>query len=50
MIVKDQGNRITPSNVVTMDSGNWLVGDGRKNHAMIKPENKIFDAKYKAFH
>jgi len=50
MVVKDQGNCITPSHGAFVDSGNWLVGDGAKNHAMINHENKVFDAKCKVFH
>eukprot|EP00592_Proboscia_alata_P016797 CAMPEP_0194397768 /NCGR_PEP_ID=MMETSP0174-20130528/125728_1 /TAXON_ID=216777 /ORGANISM="Proboscia alata, Strain PI-D3" /LENGTH=111 /DNA_ID=CAMNT_0039193983 /DNA_START=552 /DNA_END=887 /DNA_ORIENTATION=- len=51
MVVKDQGNCITPSSHgAFVDSGNWLIGDGAKNNAMINHENKVFDAKCKVFH
>jgi heat shock protein 5 len=45
IIANDQGNRITPSYVAFLDSGNRLVGDAAKNQATINPENTIFDVK-----
>jgi heat shock protein 5 len=45
IIANDQGNRITPSYVAFMDSGERLVGDAAKNQATINPENTVFDVK-----
>merc|ERR1712038_644175 len=45
IIANDQGNRITPSYVAFLDSGDRLVGDAAKNQATINPENTIFDVK-----
>ena len=45
IIANDQGNRITPSYVAFMDSGERLVGDAAKNQATINPEKTIFDVK-----
>jgi heat shock protein 5 len=45
IMANDQGNRITPSYVAFMESGERLVGDAAKNQATINPENTIFDVK-----
>ena len=45
IIANDQGNRITPSYVAFMSSGERLVGDAAKNQATINPENTVFDVK-----
>lgn len=45
IIANDQGNRITPSYVTFMESGERLVGDAAKNQATINPENTIFGVK-----
>jgi len=45
IIANDQGNRITPSYVAFLDSGDRLVGDAAKNQATINPENTVFDVK-----
>ena len=45
IIANDQGNRITPSYVAFMDSGERLVGDAAKNQATINPANTVFDVK-----
>jgi len=45
IIANDQGNRITPSYVAFMASGERLVGDAAKNQATINPENTVFDVK-----
>lgn len=45
IIANDQGNRITPSYVAFLESGNRLVGDAAKNQATINPENTVFDVK-----
>ncbi len=45
IIANDQGNRITPSYVAFMESGERLVGDAAKNQATINPENTVFDVK-----
>jgi len=45
IIANDQGNRITPSYVAFMDTGDRLVGDAAKNQATINPENTVFDVK-----
>jgi len=45
IIANDQGNRITPSYVAFLDSGERLVGDAAKNQATINPENTVFDVK-----
>eukprot|EP00977_Amphora_coffeiformis_P003986 scaffold795_cov187-Amphora_coffeaeformis.AAC.27 len=45
IIANDQGNRITPSYVAFMDSGDRLVGDAAKNQATINPEKTVFDVK-----
>lgn len=45
IIANDQGNRITPSYVAFMDSGDRLVGDAAKNQATINPESTVFDVK-----
>uniref|UniRef100_A0A7S2RAJ3 Uncharacterized protein n=1 Tax=Eucampia antarctica TaxID=49252 RepID=A0A7S2RAJ3_9STRA len=45
IIANDQGNRITPSYVAFVDSGDRLVGDAAKNQATINPENTVFDVK-----
>lgn len=45
IIANDQGNRITPSYVAFMDSGERLVGDAAKNQATINPSNTVFDVK-----
>lgn len=45
IIANDQGNRITPSYVAFLDSGERLVGDAAKNQATINPEKTIFDVK-----
>eukprot|EP00549_Striatella_unipunctata_P019151 CAMPEP_0118691372 /NCGR_PEP_ID=MMETSP0800-20121206/10644_1 /TAXON_ID=210618 ORGANISM="Striatella unipunctata, Strain CCMP2910" /NCGR_SAMPLE_ID=MMETSP0800 /ASSEMBLY_ACC=CAM_ASM_000638 /LENGTH=655 /DNA_ID=CAMNT_0006589145 /DNA_START=41 /DNA_END=2008 /DNA_ORIENTATION=+ len=45
IIANDQGNRITPSYVAFVDSGERLVGDAAKNQATINPENTVFDVK-----
>jgi len=45
IIANDQGNRITPSYVAWLDSGDRLSGDAAKNQATINPENTVFDVK-----
>jgi endoplasmic reticulum chaperone BiP len=45
IIANDQGNRITPSYVAFLDSGERLVGDAAKNQATINPEKTVFDVK-----
>jgi heat shock protein 5 len=45
IIANDQGNRITPSYVAFLESGERLVGDAAKNQATINPENTVFDVK-----
>merc|ERR1712176_1230158 len=45
IIANDQGNRITPSYVAFLESGERLVGDAAKNQATINPEKTIFDVK-----
>ena len=45
IIANDQGNRITPSYVAFMESGERLVGDAAKNQATINPEKTVFDVK-----
>ena len=45
LIANDRSNRITPSYVAFLDSGNHLVGDAAKNQATINPENTVFDVK-----
>lgn len=45
IIPNDQGNRITPSYVAFLDTGERLVGDAAKNQAIINPKNTIFDVK-----
>eukprot|EP00566_Odontella_aurita_P036169 CAMPEP_0113599190 /NCGR_PEP_ID=MMETSP0015_2-20120614/42001_1 /TAXON_ID=2838 /ORGANISM="Odontella" /LENGTH=89 /DNA_ID=CAMNT_0000507283 /DNA_START=215 /DNA_END=480 /DNA_ORIENTATION=+ /assembly_acc=CAM_ASM_000160 len=37
IIANDQGNRITPSYVAWLDSGERLAGDAAKNQATINP-------------
>jgi len=45
IIANDQGNRITPSYVAFLESGERLVGDAAKNQATINPSNTVFDVK-----
>jgi heat shock protein 5 len=45
IIANDQGNRITPSYVAFMESGERLTGDAAKNQATVNPESTVFDVK-----
>ncbi|VDN56913.1 unnamed protein product [Dracunculus medinensis] len=45
IIANDQGNRITPSYVAFLETGERLIGDPAKNQLTSNPENTIFDAK-----
>jgi len=45
VIQNDQGNRITPSMVAFLDSGERLVGEAAKNLMSSQPKQVIYDAK-----
>eukprot|EP00929_Paragymnodinium_shiwhaense_P122495 TRINITY_DN9529_c0_g1_i1.p1 TRINITY_DN9529_c0_g1~~TRINITY_DN9529_c0_g1_i1.p1 ORF type:complete len:743 (-),score=171.61 TRINITY_DN9529_c0_g1_i1:447-2675(-) len=45
VIANDQGNRITPSIVAFLESGERLVGEAAKNQLADNPKNTIYDAK-----
>lgn len=43
VIANDQGNRITPSYVAFVDTGERLIGDAAKNQATWNPNSTIYD-------
>lgn len=45
IIANDQGNRITPSVVSFLETGERLIGESAKNQASLNPTNTVYDSK-----